>query len=168
MRPKRLQDRSKSADVRPRAPKSSRDVERKVDNKNLSRVKFTPRASKSSRDVERKLENKHLNLKSETHAQNRQRGAARDERSEDLKSEDHKQHLPIAPRALKFAPRASKSSRDVERKVENKHLNLKSEDHAQSKAARRSTRRKIRRPHVRRPQSSAAQHATKYDDNYDN
>jgi len=50
-------------------------------------LKFAPRASKSSRDVERKVENKHLNLKSETHAQNRQRGAARDERSEDLESE---------------------------------------------------------------------------------
>ena len=68
----------------PRASKSSRDVERKVDNKNLSRVKFAPRASKSSRDVERKVENKHLNLKSETHAQNRQRGAARDEINEPL------------------------------------------------------------------------------------
>ena len=70
----------------------------------------------------------------------------------------------IAPRALKFAPRASKSSRDVERKVANKHCNFKSENHAQSKAARRSPRRNIRRPHVRRPrtkQSSAAQPATK-------
>ena len=59
----------------------------------------------------------------------------------------------IAPRALKFAPRASKSSRDVERKVANKHCNFKSEDHAQSKAARRSPRRKIRRPQVRRPRT---------------
>ena len=88
MRPKRLQDRSKSAKFAPRASKSSRDVERKVDNKNLSRLKFAPRTSKSSRDdVERNLENKHFNLQSEAHAQNGQRGAARDERSEDLESE---------------------------------------------------------------------------------
>ena len=83
MRPKRLQDRSKS-------------------------VKFAPRASKSSRDVERKVENKHLNLKSETHAQNRQRGAARDERSEDLESEVR----PTTPTKNRLRPKGNpKSSR---------------------------------------------------------
>ena len=83
MRPKRLQDRSKS-------------------------VKFAPRASKSSRDVERKVENKHLNLKSETHAQNRQRGAARDERSEDLESEVR----PTTPTKNRLHPKGNpKSSR---------------------------------------------------------
>ena len=108
MRPKRLQDRPKSAKFAPGASKSSRDVERKVDNKNLSRVKFAPRASKSSRDVERKLENKHLNLKSETHAQNRQRGAARDERSEDLESEVR----PTTPTENRLHPKGNpKSSR---------------------------------------------------------
>ena len=83
------------------------------------------------------------------------------------------QRLPKPRRARKLAVRASKSSRDVERRFDNKHFNLKSEDHAQSeaahrstrhltsedltsedhaqsKAARRSTRRKIRRQ-VRRP-----------------
>ena len=83
MRPKRLQDRSKS-------------------------VKFAPRASKSSRDVERKVENKHVNLKSEAHAQNRQRGAARDERSEDLESEVR----PTTPTKNRLHPKGNpKSSR---------------------------------------------------------
>ena len=34
-------------------------------------LKFAPRASKSSRDVERKVENKHFNLKSEDHARSK-------------------------------------------------------------------------------------------------
>ena len=65
--PKRLQDRSRSAQVRPRS------------------------CEIISRDVDRKVENKRFNLKSEDHTQTKQRGAARDERSEDLKSEDHAQ-----------------------------------------------------------------------------
>ena len=65
-------------------------------------------ASTSSRDVERKVENKHLNLKSETHAQNKQRGAARDERSEDLESEVR----PTTPTKNRLHPKGNpKSSR---------------------------------------------------------
>ena len=99
MRSKRLQDRSKSVKFAPRASKSSRDVERKVDNKNLSRLKFAPRTSKSSRDdVERNLENKHFNLQSEAHAQNGQRGAARDESSEDLVESEVRPTIPTKNR----------------------------------------------------------------------
>ena len=83
-------------------------LKEKSTKKKVELVKFAPRASKSSRDVERKVENKHLSLKSETHAQNRQRGAARDERSEDLESEVR----PTTPTKNRLHPKGNpKSSR---------------------------------------------------------
>ena len=102
--------------------------------------------------MSKKVANKHVNLKSEDHAQSKaaRRSTRRKIRRPRVRSSKcDPRGSKIAPRALKCAPRAAKSSRDVERKIENKHVHLKSEDHAQNKAARRSPRRKIRRPQVR-------------------
>ena len=98
--PKRPRNRHKT-------PKTSQDAPQTVQDEIQDRTPNAPKntaksTTKTSRDVERKVENKHFNLRSEDHAQNRQRGAARDERSEDLKSEDHAQnktaqHLPTRP-----------------------------------------------------------------------
>ena len=92
----------------PEDPPTAPQAHPKTPQRRICSVKFAPRASKSSRDVERKVENKHLNLKSETHAQNRQRGAARDERSEDLESEVR----PKSPTKNRLHPKGNpKSSR---------------------------------------------------------
>ena len=57
--------------------------------------------------------NKHLNLKSETHAQNRQRGAARDDRSEDLETEVR----PTTPTKNRLRPKGKPKSHHLLKEI---------------------------------------------------